>query len=83
MKATNALLMVVIIELGFVAWNQAHLAPPTMAEMRSANAEDRTKLTGKIPLSSVRGSVDVSGSVDAVITNTVSVEVENLYELER
>ena len=81
MKITNTLLIMVILELGFIGWNQWRFAPISRADIRSA--EDRRELINKIPLTAIWGEVDVNGRVDATITETVSVEVQNFYELER
>lgn len=75
MKITNTLLIIVILELGAIAWSQWQLAPPTRATLRAAEVEERRELINKIPLSAIHGSVD------ATIADTISVEVSNFDEL--
>ena len=61
MKKTNTLLIVIILELGFIGWNQVRFAPITEADIGRGDRE----VSKKIPLSIVYGgNVEVSGSVE-------------------
>jgi hypothetical protein len=66
LRALTVLLLAIIAILQALILTRM---PPTIGELRSADAADRRKILMRKPL------IDVSGSVE--VDNTVSVEVDN------